>query len=227
VLLVVQGIAVVCAARRDPDVGRHRAVVPRKDTPSRPAAHEPWRRRLGMALSLIATPPPAATTPGARQPALTPHHVYSHIAVMGALPSSLSRRVDSLSSPNRLTATTGTAWRGTHTIRSRGVPGVPIQRRRERCLGGMGSPRALETSWKLSPPSPTKEDSTCWRVPAYISTLTTLWAATPFSRLHPCQDTQGDQGSVSAGHWGAPPADASSHACQPPRGETRWIWGQL
>jgi len=93
------------------------------------------RRRLGMARSLIATPPPAATPHDARLPALTPHHAASHTAVMGALPSSLARRVDSLSSPNRLTATTGTTWRGTHTIRSRGVPQVPIPRRRARCLG--------------------------------------------------------------------------------------------
>jgi hypothetical protein len=88
-----------------------------------------------MARSLIATPPPAATTQDARLPALTPHHASSNTAVMGALPSSRSRRVDSLSSPHRLTATTGTTWRGTHTIRSRGVPEVPIPRGRARCLG--------------------------------------------------------------------------------------------
>ncbi len=132
-----------------------------------------------MALSLIATPPPAATTHDARIPALTPYHASSNTAVMGALPSSLARRVDSLSSPHRLTATTGTTWRGTHTIRSRGVPEVPIQRRRAWCLGSMGSPGALETSWKPSPPSPTKEDWKGESVPACIPTPTTLVAETP------------------------------------------------
>ncbi len=39
-----------------------------------------------MALSLIATPPPAATTHDARLPALTAHHASSNTAVMGAAP---------------------------------------------------------------------------------------------------------------------------------------------
>ncbi len=177
----MQGIAVVCAARRDPGVGQQQAVAPSMILLARPLGMLAYSRRrrqraavprrasqrwpaggrgFGMALSLIATPPLAVTTPDARIPALPTPHSSRNTSVIVALPSSLSRRVDSLSSPTRWTATKGTTRRGPHTIRSRGVPEVPIQRRREGCLGGMGSPGALETLWQPSPPFPAKEDCT-------------------------------------------------------------------
>ena len=41
----------------------------------------------------------------------------------------------------------------------------------------------------------------------------------------PGQDMQGEQGGVATGPCGALADDTSIHACQPPRGETRWILG--
>jgi hypothetical protein len=129
--LPCKGIDVVYAKRRDPGAGRHRAVVPRNDTPGRPTAHARWRRSGWFS---AATSPTAATTHDARLLTLTPHDASNHTAGMGAFPSSLSRRMDRLASPKRWTATPGTTWSGTPTIRSRGVPEVPIQKQRARCL---------------------------------------------------------------------------------------------
>jgi hypothetical protein len=81
--------------------------------------------------------------------------------------------------------------------------------------GGMGSLGALETSWHPSPPSPpspTQEDGKGESVTTGIPPPTTLWTETPSPRLLPCQDTQGDHGGVSVGHWGVPSDDASRHA---------------